>query len=263
MPRTHKPLLLSLALAAACGPAEPPTQEQVDAARSRLSDALVTAERAKTALEILGILPTYTCGERRSSFIAGAVESVQASVGCAQVSTAAEGANADAVLIAFPQGCTARGHTLNGTLRVVYNGGEDRMDVSADAQELLVDGAPLRTQLEYGTCGDERYVRAVTSTGTASLDVRLKLREGLPILGGTTLILDGTGESTRPAGTDRVTSTALEYEVGDLFPRSGELLVEAAGSTRVRAKFSPALFMLGKVELQVDDHAPVTVPLVR
>lgn len=45
---------------------------------------------------------------------------------------------------------------------------------------------------------------------TYALDAQLRKREGLPIVGDTTLLLDGTGSVTGPAGTDQVTITALE-----------------------------------------------------
>jgi hypothetical protein len=39
--------------------------------------------------------------------------------------------------------------------------------------------------------------------------------------------------------------------------------VETAKGRRVKVTFSPVLWRVGKVEVEIDDKAPVTVPIVR
>src|SRR5688572_5113186 len=95
-------------LTTACG-GSPPTQEEIDDARTKIGVAMVAASQARAALELLGILPVYTCGEPRRSFVGKAAESVQAQVGCVTVSTEAVDAATDAVVLSFPEGsCEVR-----------------------------------------------------------------------------------------------------------------------------------------------------------
>lgn len=264
------PLLALLPLlATACGE-QRPTQEEIDAARARVEQAVGAAARARSALELLGVLPVYECGEPRRTFVGRASESVQAQVACVTVTSEAVDATTDAVVLAFSgEGCTARGHGISGQGRFHYSGGEERMALSADLRELKVDGDALQAQVGYGTCGDESsaWVRAEGALPgrdghTFRVDGRVAKRDGLPLVGGTELRLDGTGALTGPAGTDTLTLTGALYELGDLAPREGEVLVESAEGGRVRATFRPGLWRTGKMELVIDDGEPVTVPIV-
>jgi hypothetical protein len=264
------PACLALAtLAAACG-REPPTPEQIEEARGRVELAMLAADQARVALELLGVLPVYTCGEPRRSFVGRVAEGLEAQVGCVTATTEARDSTTDAVVLSFAQGCAVRGHTVGGQGAFLFNGGEDRMALSADLHTLQVDGQPLQALVGYGTCGDEsRYWAEALGDlpgragHTFRVDGQVGMREGLPILGGTSLVLNGPGEVYGPAGTDRVTLTELHYELGEYLPKEGQALVETARDHRVKATFHEWLWRLGKVELEIDEHAPVTVPILR
>lgn len=268
---TRRPLVLALLplLATACG-GNRPTKEEIAEARARVEQAADAAAKARTALELLGVLPVYTCGEARRTFVGQASESFRAQVACVTVTTEAVDASTDALALTFPEGgCSVGGYGLSGPGRFLYSGGEDRMELTADLRELKVEGQPLQAKVGYGTCGDESraWVLAegtVPDSGgrTFRVDGRVAKREGLPLIGGTELRLDGTGTLTGPAGEDRLTLTGVLYEVGHAAPKEGEVLVERADGGRVKATFRPGLWRTGEMELTVDDAEPVTVPIV-
>ncbi|HYH97436.1 hypothetical protein [Hyalangium sp.] len=263
-------LAVLTALATACGGGAP-TQEQIDQARDNVGVALIAASQARAALELLGILPVYTCGESRRSFVGKAAQSVQAQVGCVTASTEALDATTDAVILSFPEGsCEVREHTVSGQTAFKYSGGEDRMEVKADLRQLRVDDDALQAEVGYGTCGDESRYFALAEGPlprkpeyTFRVDSRVGKRDGLPIIGGTSLVFNGPGELTGPEGTNRLTFTELEYELGERAPKEGEALLETADGRTVKASFSTTLWRLGEMELTIDDRDPVTVPIVR
>ncbi|WP_224372918.1 hypothetical protein [Hyalangium versicolor] len=269
---TPRPLSLAVlaAVATACGEGAP-TQVEINEARDRVDVALGAATQVRAGLELLGLLPVYTCGNPRRSFVGQATESLQAQVGCVTASTEALDASTDAVVLSFAEaGCEVRGHTVTGQAAFRYSGGEDRMEMKADLRGLQVDGDSLQVEVGYGTCGDEsRYYALAEGTlprrseYTYRVDGQVGVREGLPVLGGTTLVFNGPGEFHGPAGTNRLTFTELEYELGEYAPKEGEALLETADGRTVKASFSPALWRLGKMELTVDGRDPVTVPIVR
>lgn len=269
--KRHIPCLAVLtALVAACG-GSAPTQEEIDEAREKAGVALAAAAQARVALELLGILPVYTCGEPRRSFVGQAAESLQAQVGCVTASTEAVDATTDAVVLSFPEErCEVRKHTVSGQTAFKYSGGEERMEVKADLRPLRVDGHSLHAEVGYGTCGDEsRYFALAAgplpekSGYTYKVDGRVGKRDGLPVIGGTSLVLHGPGELTGPQGTDRATFTELEYELGEYAPKQGEVLLERADGRTVKVSFKSTLWRLGKMELTIDDREPVTVPIIR
>ncbi|PTL79332.1 hypothetical protein [Vitiosangium sp. GDMCC 1.1324] len=257
-------------LATACG-REPPTKEEIEDAKSRVDLAVHAAHQARVALELLGILPVYTCGEARRTFVGRVTEGAQVKVACITATTEALDDTTDAVVLSFPEGqCSVNGHTVSGQSAFRYQGGEDRMDVFADLRGLKVDGQALQAKVGYGTCGDEKRFWAEAAgdlpdrAGSSyRVDGRVGLREGLPLIGGTTLVFDGPAEVSGPLGTDRITFTGLQYEVGEFLPAKGEALIETARGHRVSVHFSEVLWRLGKVEVEIDDKAPVTVPIVR
>jgi hypothetical protein len=176
----------------------------------------------------------------------------------------------DAVVLAFGQGCEVREHTVTGQTAFKYSGGEDRMELRADLRQLKVDGNGLQAEVGYGTCGDESRYFALAegslpgkSDYTYKVDGRVGKRDGLPIIGGTSLVFNGPGQLTGPEGTNRLTFTELLYELGEYAPKEGEVLLEESDGGRVKATFSSSLWRLGKMELIIDDNDPVTVPLVR
>ena len=247
-----------------------PTQEEIDAGRAKVEVGLTAAAQARAALELLGILPVYTCGEPRRSFVSKAAESVHAQVGCVTASTESLDATTDAVVLAFGQSCEVRKHTVTGQTAFKYSGGEDRMEVKADLRQLKVNGKGLQAEVGYGTCGDESRFFALAEGAlpgkadyTYRVDARVGKRDGLPIIGGTSLVFDGPGQVTGPEGTTRLTFTGLLYELGDYAPKEGEALLEEADGGQVKATFSSTLWRLGKMELVIDDNDPVTVPIVQ
>jgi hypothetical protein len=262
--------LTLLVLATGCD-REPPSAEQVEEARARVELAMAAAHQGRVALELLGILPVYTCGEQRRTFVGRIANDLQAQVQCLTVTTEARTATSDAVMMTFPEsGCSVRGHTLSGQVAFLYTGGEDRMELSADLRNLKVDGLSLQATVGYGTCGDEKRYWGKANGGlpghsgyTYSVDGRVAVREGPPLIGGTTLILDGPAQVSGPEGNDTVTLTALRYQLGEYLPEEGKLLVETATGHRVQAHFRPWLWRVGKVELEIDDRAPITTPILR
>ncbi|MCY1075459.1 hypothetical protein [Archangium lansingense] len=257
-------------LATACG-REPPTQEEIEDAKSRVDLAVHAAHQARIALELLGILPVYTCGEERRTFVGRAAEGAHAKVACLTATAEAQSESSDAVVFSFPEGgCSVNGHTVSGQSAFIYQGGEERMDLFADLHGLKVDGHELQAKVGYGTCGDEErfWTEAAGNLpdragSSYRVDGRVGLRNGMPVFGSTSLVFDGPGEVSGPMGTDRVTFTALEYEVGEFLPKKGQALIETARGHRVKVDFSEVLWRLGKVEVEIDDKAPVTVPIVR
>lgn len=267
--RIHASLALLL-LATACG-RDLPTQEEIDDAKSRVDLAVHAAHQARVALEVLGILPVYTCGEPRRTFVGRTTEGAQTKVACVTATSEARDDTSDAVVLSFPEsGCKVNGYTVSGQTAFLYQGGEERMDVFADLHGLTVDGHNVQATVGYGTCGDEQRFWAEASgalperAGSSyNVDGRVGLREGLPIIGGTTLVFDGPAEVSGPLGTDRITFTELQYEVGEFLPKKGQAFIETANGRRVKVDFSEVLWRLGKVEVEIDDKAPVTVPIVR
>ena len=262
--------LTLLVLATACD-REPPSPEQVEEAQARVELAVIAAHQARVALELLGVLPVYTCGEPRRTFVGRISSDLQAQVQCLTVTTEARDGTSDAVMMTFPEsGCRVRGHTVSGQVAFLYTGGEDRMALSADLHALKVDGQSLQATVGYGTCGDEKRYWGKATGGlpghsgyTYFVDGRVGVRDGVPLIGGTTLVLDGPASVSGPEGQDQVTLTALRYALGEFLPEEGKLLVETATGHRVQANFRPWLWRVGKVELEIDDHAPITTPILR
>jgi hypothetical protein len=262
---------LSLAvLAAACG-GEAPTKEEVEAARASVERAVAAAHQARGALEVLGVLPVYTCGEPRRSFVSEAAEGVHARYACATATVEAHDAVSDAVVMRFDEGgCDIHGLRFTGQVAFLYRGGEDLMEVHADLRGLSVDGHNLQAEVGYGTCGDETRLFADVSGSvpgredhTFHIDGRVGLRGGVPVIGGSEMVLDGPGTLTGPDGTDRLTLTSLLYDVGQYLPKEGTAVLETADGHRLEAHFQEVLWRVSKVEVTVDDKEPVTVPIVR
>jgi hypothetical protein len=256
-------------LSTACGE-HLPTQEEIDAARAKVETGLTAASQARSALELMGVLPVYECGEARRSFVSRVVDAVEVQVGCITASTEAVDATTDAVVLSFGQSCEVREHTVTGQALFKYSGGESRMELKADLRPLRVDGQGLQAEVGYGTCGDESRFFALAqgalpgnSAYTYKVDAQVGKRSGVPIIGGTSLVFTGPGEVTGPEGTNRLTFMELLYELGDFAPKEGSALLEGADGGRVKVTFSSTLWRLGEMELVIDDKDPVTVPIVQ
>ncbi|RKH11037.1 hypothetical protein D7Y13_06615 [Corallococcus praedator] len=257
-------------LATACGDSTP-TQGEINDATARVERIAASTHLVRGALEVLGLMPVYTCGEPRRSFLNHAVEGLSASVSCATATVTPVDDVTDSVLVKFAEGgCSVHGLRFTGQARLEYQGGEDLMEMHADLRGMTVDGQPLQAKVGYGTCGDEARLFADVEGDvpgraghTFRVNSKVGKREGLPIIGGTSLIFDGPGELTGPAGTDRFTLTGLEYEVGNYLPKEGTALLETAEGRTLKIAFQPVLWRVGKAEITVDDKDPVTVPVLR
>jgi hypothetical protein len=263
------PLCLA-ALVTGCG-VEKPTQEEIDAAKAKVERAVAASHLARGALEALGILPVYTCGEPRRSFVSEAAAGVHTRYACATATVEPRDAVTDSVVLRFDEGgCEVHGLRFTGQAAFLYRGGEDLMEVAADLRGLTVDGHSVQAEVGYGTCGDETRVFVDVEGGvpgregyTFHIDGRVGMRGGVPVIGGSELVLDGPGELKGPDGTDRLTLTSLLYDVGQYLPKQGTAVLETSDGHRVEARFEEVLWRVGKVEVTIDDKEPVTVPLVR
>lgn len=261
--------MLGMGLVAGCGSVGKslPSDELVEQAKAVVTLAVDLGGRARTALELLGILPTYDCGQPRRSFVGEVAAGFEAEFACATVATEQLDAARDAIRLTFsPDGCQVNGTSLSGLAVFAYNGGEDRLDLEADLSALQVAGDPLEMRAGYGTCGDQQSVWAagqgeLGAEHAFSALLSVGLREGIPIFGSSTLVLSGAAELTGPAGTDEVDFDELVYEPGSLLPEEGRLTIQTASGHTLIARFSSGL-LLDQVEITIDDHDPVTVPLL-
>ena len=234
-----------------------PTQEEIDDAKARVERLAASTHQVRGAFELLGLMPVYTCGEPRSSFLTQAVNGLSASVTCATFRVQAVDDVTDSVVVSFPStGCDVHGLRFTGSAVLEYRGGQDLMEMKA--------------KVGYGTCSDETRLFAEVEGQVPGreghsfhINSTVGKRAGLPIIGGSSLVFDGPGELTGPNGTDRITLTSLEYEVGNYLPKEGTALVETADGHRLSFAFQPVLWRVGKVEVTVDEKDPVTVPVVR
>lgn len=261
---------LSAVALSACGPAvmtddeRKVTQQQVSDPQ-RVKESLQVAAQVRDAIELLGLLPDYTCGDSRSTFLGRALGSVNVEVACVTVSTEST-PSADLVRLHFSDACRAKGHVVSGDAVVRVSGGEERLEIEAELQGLNVDGRVLTGKAGYGTCGDEkRFWGAASGTlddGTQyRIDLRVGVRQGLPIIGGTTLILDGSAELRRGEQVDGVVFTALEYELGEHTPKSGTIEVLTHDSHTVTFTFTPVLWKLHQVQVAHDGGAQATIAI--
>jgi hypothetical protein len=271
------PMLAMAALVAGCGMGgmagdddgvDGGTTDLINDAKARLGDAAEAIDRARAALELLGLMPDYTCGEPRATYLDGAADGVSASYECATVTLEAAGPEADQAVIGFDAGCQVLGHEVEGSATFRYAGGTDRMDLEADFRALSVDGHTVNLLAGYGTCGDETSYWAVASGAvpggsntTFTVDAVVARRAGVPVIGSGTTLLDGSASVTRSSGTDTVTFDALEYASGALLPENGVLTIDTSGGRHIQATFTRDSPLYGKVVIVIDGGSPVTVPL--
>ncbi|MBS1150623.1 MAG: putative lipoprotein, partial [Myxococcaceae bacterium] len=226
--------------------------------------ALEGAAAARKALEIFGVLPSYSCGPL-SGAIGKALPPVSVPFSCVSLTTRPDGLD-----LAFAaEGCDVGGHVVKGTLGLDLGFGEDRIDVSADFRQLSVDGEVLPVRIGAGVCGDEKRIWATidgvkVADSVFRLDARLGYRKGLPLIGHTDLTLDGTGslEQPAPAGKTELAAEGVEYELGAMLPKAGRLTLERTSGPRVSVRFTEVLWKVGKAEITVGDRAPVEVPIL-
>jgi hypothetical protein len=248
----------------------PPSQAQIDDARDLVDSASAVADQGSEVLELLGLWPVYECSEPRTTFVGQVADGFSVDHPCVSVS-ASSGSATDSVTVSFPPaGCDVEGLVLSGDATLVYSGGTDRLDLEVDLNALTVDGAALPWTVGYGVCGDEDRVWGVgggTVPGheayTFAVDLTVALQGGFPVFGSDTLLLNGDVEldGTGGQGLYTGTFTALEMDVGDYLPRAGSFRFSHDSGTTVRAVFSRNL-VYGQVTLYINDHDPVTIPLL-
>lgn len=247
----------------------PPGPLSVEDATASVEAALEASHQVRSALELLGVLPSYTCGEPVRVFALRTSLALQR-YGCASAALESGGPTAAGVVVRFAPGCQVQGRTVEGEARLSLRVGDAREELEVDLRGLSIDGEALRVRAGYGTCGDEQRVWAEAEGALprrADVGYRVDMQVGvrsssLPLIGGTTLILDGQAELHRGPGVDLVAFEALEYEVGGYLPKSGALEVKTADGHQVRARFSGIFWKLGKAEVSVDGGPEVAVPIV-
>ena len=260
--------LLAMALAGCGSTSSLPSDEELESAKQKVELAVSLADKGKTVLELLGLLPTYECGEDRRTWVGSIVDGFAIEHPCASALAEQAGADGDRVSLTFPAGgCDALGKNLIGEAVFSYSGGSDRFSLDADFTALQVAGETISASAGYGTCGDEKKVWAsgagdVPGTDLVfSLDLTVAIQAGIPIFGSTDLILNGTAELSDGDGTDQVTFVDLEVEAGSLLPKKGLLRILTASGRRIEARFEEG-FLTGQVEITVDDYDPVKLPLL-
>jgi hypothetical protein len=266
-------LALSAACATACAPGSDdpdvdarPSASQITDAKARLQAALAGAAEIREVLERIGLLPTYTCGEPRGNFVADAVGSMQARYSCATVTLDAGDPARDVITVAFPTGgCELGGALFVGSMIARVSGGDDTFALELDPRDLTIDGNGIAAVGGYGSCGDaSRYWASATGTAHGkmyAIDVEIEERAGVPFLSSTMLAVDGTMTLTDASGTDTVTLDGVQYEVGDLFPTAGTIVVQTASGHRISATFSSSSVLTGNVRVVIDAHEAVTIPI--
>jgi hypothetical protein len=227
------------------------------------------AELARSALQQLGLLPTYTCDTPRGTFVGQAADGFRAEHACAAVQVHAQGSTADVLTLTFPsEGCDVHWVTLAGQAVFTYAGSEDGMAVEADVRDLAVNAQALGATATYEECGDDRLYGA-TGEGdvpgqpgwTHEFEAFVRVHGTAPVLGATSFVIDGHGTLTSADGSTHLTFAGVEYRVGELLPSAGEIILRTASGHTVRVAFSSG-FLVGEAELTIDDHAPVHVPLL-
>ncbi len=261
-------LCVGLAVFAGCGGGDNlPDQELIDDVRGRVEAVGASLGQARSALEVLGLMPDYTCDEPRSTWVSDAVAELAGTLGCGNFTTSMVDANTDLISIVFPgAGCEVVGHTITGALGFTYVGGQDSMSLTVDFTQVVVDGEMIDATAGYERCGDQTTYWTMVSGDidadrSFSIDATVTMRDGVPVLRGATLAVDGTASVTGFIGTDEVTMEALEWEVGDLLPQRGRLVIDTATEHHVEVVFDRDTPLIGEVVITIDDYDPVTVPV--
>jgi hypothetical protein len=247
----------------------PPTSDEFTEAKTLVLLSMDALQQVHAALDLLGIIPVYECGESRATFVGDIVPQLQSQLGCAQITTSAQ-ADSDSVILSFPQeGCDVGDHTLSGQVVFTYSGGEDRMDLVLNATGLNIDGDAVQVSGGYSTCGDqESYFVSVAgalpgqSGATFALDASVTVQEGFPIFGSPTLIFDGVGQLNTNAGTTQLTLDNVEYQPGDIIPQSGVVTLDTASGHSIVATFVTNSSFFQSISVAIDDRDLVTIPLL-
>lgn len=245
-----------------------PSKSEIDDAKARVGYSSDAMGRLHAALEMLGIIPVYTCGEPRSAFAGKLPAAFQSGFIGATVTADGTDPALDKFTLAFPpEGGKVRGHKVTGTLLVKASGGEDRFNLELDATQAQFDGTAVQALGGYGTCGDSTNYWADSqgplagASGTYLLKTRVGKKAGLPLIGSTTLLINAIGEYVRGGKKDALTLTSVDYEVGKILPRSGNIRIETSTGHTLSATFSDDTPLAGQVKVKIDSKSAVTIPL--
>lgn len=245
-----------------------PSQSEIDDAKARIGLTSDGLGRLHAALEFLGIIPVYTCGEPRSNFAGRLPEGLKTGFAGAAISLDATDPAMDRVSIVFPAaGSPVRGFKVTGSLLINTSGGQDHFSLEIDARNAQVDGKAVQSLGGYGTCGDSTSYWADSEGPLGGGDATYLFKavvgkkSGVPVIGNTTLLVNATGSVTRGGKVDRVTLTSVDYEVGRILPRSGTILIVTSNNHRISATFSDDTPIAGQVKVKVDSKSTVTIPL--
>jgi len=245
-----------------------PSKSEIDDAKARVGYSADAMGRLHAALEMLGIIPVYTCGEPRAAFAGKLPASLKSGFAGATVSLDGTDPALDKFTLAFPpEGGKLRGHKVTGTVLVKAAGGEDHFSLELDATQAQFDGTAVQALGGYGTCGDSTTYWADSqgplagASGTYLLKARVGKKAGLPLIGSTTLLINAIGDYTRGGKQDALTLTSVDYEVGKILPRSGTIKIETSNGHTMTATFSDDTPLAGQVKVKVDSKSAVTIPL--
>jgi hypothetical protein len=245
-----------------------PSQSQTDDARARVGYGSEGLGSLRAILELLGLIPVYSCGEPRAVFAGRIPDSLASRFAGSHIDLDASDPTLDKFTILLPaEGMAVKGQTLTGTLLLTTSGGEDRFTLDIDATQARLNGIPIRSRAGYGQCGDSSQYWGhsegafADKQGTYLMDTRVAKKAGMPFFGGPTFTIDAKGSYTRGGKTDALTLTSIEYEGGKALPQSGVMLIEAYNGHRVKATFSEYTPLLRQVTVKVDSYTGVTVLL--
>lgn len=250
-------VLLGALTATACGKAPEETTTTV-------KHSVESLNAVQQALAFVGLWPSYTCGQPRRETATQLAEKVKERFACATVSTEHDDAS-DTVVLSFPAPCVVDGKTLEGSARLRFSGGNDRLDTAFDLHGLTVDRVQVPLAVSYGECGDSKTM-TVAGAGTLkpgtdfAVDVSVSLLEGPPIFGHTTAVIDGSGSLDGCDGHSEVRFDGIEVEVGGALPQAGTVELKTAAGHSARARFFEG-WPTTEVKVSVDGSGEVTLPL--
>lgn len=246
-----------------------PSKAEVEDAKTRVGLTTTVVGQGKAILEMLGIIPSYECGEARPAFASKLPASFRSAFAGANVEVNSASPTEDLISVAFPAaGSSFHGQTLTGNLLVKTSGGTDRFTLSLDARNVKVNNVPVQGEGGYGKCGDSTAYWAKSDgpvPGAATyaylLNADVGKKAGIPIIGSTTLLINATATVSRSGKADQVVLTGIDYEVGKLVPRKGTVVINTSDNHRISATFSDDTPLVGQVEVKVDSKNAVKVPL--
>lgn len=168
--------LVGLALVACDREDLPEEPRTLDDARALITEARPAIDKADRALKLLGILPSYECGEEQRTFVGRVVEGLRVEHECATIEASSHGVM-DLVDITATDTCTLGQVTFTGAMQLAYVGGDDRLLVALDATE-----TELASRIQYTECSDETVYRVTTTL--EALTVRVELTQRASLFGG-------------------------------------------------------------------------------